>query len=93
MPSKTLYERERQASSGVVPLPATRIVRLRLQGGIIAEQSDEERVTLHLARQRMRGDERVRRLEVGAGREYDDVVGTLRRNAARDEEQRPERHR
>jgi hypothetical protein len=39
----------------------------------------------------MRGDERVRRLEIRARRQHDDVRGTLRRDAARAEEQRTER--
>ena len=36
--------------------------------GVVAHERDEQRVALHLPRQRMHGDERVRRLEIGARR-------------------------
>ena len=61
---------------------------LAVHGRAIAEQRDQQRIALHLAREWMRGNERIRRLEIGARREHEHVLRTLRRDARHDERQR-----
>ena len=65
-------------------LPVSREVGLRRERGIVARERDEQRKALHLPREGMRRDERIRRLEVGAGGEDQDVRGPLRGNAGRE---------
>ena len=53
------------------PAPRTREVRPRHERRVVAGERDEERIALHLARQRVHGHQRVRRLEVRARRVHD----------------------
>src|SRR5260221_13797275 len=57
MPGEVTRERQRQYASAVAPTPTARKVRLWLKERIVAQQSDEERIPLYLARQRVDGDE------------------------------------
>ena len=65
-----------------------RIVRLRGERGIVSEQRHEQGVPLHLAGERMCRDERIRRLEIGAGREHHHVRRTRRSDAAELQDER-----
>ena len=64
---------QRELVPAAVPVPPRREVRLWDERAVVARERDEQRESLDLTRQRMDGDERVRRLEIGA-RRIDDRV-------------------
>jgi hypothetical protein len=75
---------QRELVAGGVPVPFAREVRLRAQRAVVPRERHEQGEPLNLPRQRMYGHERIRRLEVRAGRVDDRVARALRRAAPDD---------
>ncbi len=87
MPAQIGDERESQLAAIRRPAPPPRVVRLVHERRVVARQRDEQRIALDLARERVGGDERIGRLEIGSRREHQHIVRALRRDARRRHEQ------
>lgn len=92
MPPERGKEVHRQAAPVRRPLPPPGEIRLGDERRIEASQRDEQGVPLHLSCERVNSDERIRRLEVGAGGE-DDGVAARTRPAASEHRARQEHQR
>ena len=87
VPREAGQQGERQHVSAFTPHPAPRIVRFEGKRRVVPHERDEQRVPLHLPRQWMHRDERIRGLEVRTRRHDDDARAALRCDARRDEQQ------
>src|SRR5439155_1726246 len=67
VPPHTGLQPERERRTLGRPRPAARKVRLGDEGRIVAREGGEQHVALHLLRERVRREERVHALEIGAG--------------------------
>jgi peptide/nickel transport system permease protein len=88
VPPERRVEVQRERAPVGTPRPAPRVVRRGAERGVVAGERDEERVPLHLARERVHGHERVGRLQVRAGGHHDGVRRARRRAAGREGEGR-----
>ena len=59
------------------PLEIVEKVRLQRERAVVAQQGDEQRVSLHLPGEGMRRHQRIGGFEVGARGDHDHVIGSL----------------
>ena len=71
VPAQVAVERKGQLPVIGRPAPAPGQIRLDLHGAVVAHQRGEQHIALHLMGKRMKGEQRVNALEIGAGRKHD----------------------